>query len=102
MIRFNDRVENNLCRDPFVRLRNAFDFDSCDVSIDAELEGSHSEGESGRGKVCVRAVTYLLPQSSQSLLLGMSVDVGANHKRNDVEKRYPCMLRQELLRKCQC
>ncbi len=47
MIRFNDRVGNNLGRDLFVPLRNAFDFNSFDVSIGAEPEGSHTEGDSG-------------------------------------------------------
>lgn len=31
----------------------------------------------------------------------MCVYVCANHERNDIEKRYPRMLRQELLSKCQ-
>jgi hypothetical protein len=42
-----------ICRNLFVLLRNAFDFNSVDVCIDAEPEGSHTEGKSGEGQyVC--------------------------------------------------
>lgn len=42
--------------------------------------------------------TYLPPQSSQSLLLSMRVDISPNDKRDDIEERDPCMFRQEFLR----
>jgi hypothetical protein len=47
----------------------------------------------------VHPITDLLPQSGEPLLLCVSVDVGSDHKRNDVEERNPCLFRQELLRK---
>lgn len=46
--------------------------------------------------------TYLLPQGRQPLLLGVSVDVRPNDKAHDIEERHPRLLREELLRKCQC
>lgn len=45
--------------------------------------------------------TNLLPQSSQALLLGVRVDVGADDKGDDVEERHPRLLGQELLRERQ-
>ena len=45
--------------------------------------------------------TCLLPKSIQPLLLCVCVDVGTDNERNDVEKRNPCVLREELLGKGQ-
>lgn len=39
----------------------------------------------------------LLPQRSQSLLLGGRVDVGSDQESDEVEERHPCLLGQELL-----
>ena len=44
---------------------------------------------------------YLSPQSSEPLLLRMGIYVGADYEGYDVEERYPCVLRQEFLRKSQ-
>ncbi len=46
--------------------------------------------------------TYLLPQCIEPLLLSMCVNVGADHKGDDVEEGNPCLLRQEFLGKRQC
>lgn len=85
--RFNDRVGNDLCSIGLVRRHSAW------VS---------SLADKFQGVVKMGFKTDLSPQSGQSLLLGMCVDVGANHKGNDVEKGDPCMFRQELLGKGQC
>ena len=45
---------------------------------------------------------YLPPQSLESLLLRLRVNPGANDKGHEIEKRYPSLLRQELLGKRQC
>lgn len=42
-------------------------------------------------------MTYLLPESGKPLLLGVSVDVCANNKGNDVEEWYPRLFGQEFL-----
>lgn len=39
----------------------------------------------------------LLSQSSQTLLLGVSIDVSTNDEADDVEEGHPCLLGQELL-----
>lgn len=44
---------------------------------------------------------YLLSQSSQSLLLGMCVDVRSNTERNEVEEWDPGVFWEELLGECQ-
>lgn len=48
-----------------------------------------------------RNTTYLLPQSSQPLFLGMRIDVCTDNKRYKVEERDPGVLGQELLGKRQ-
>lgn len=48
-----------------------------------------------------RNTTYLLPQSSQPLLLGVRIDVCADNKRYKIEERDPSVLGQELLGKRQ-
>ena len=45
--------------------------------------------------------TYLFPQSSKPLLLGMSVDISPNAERQNVEEWHPSLLWEELLGKCQ-
>lgn len=47
------------------------------------------------------STTYLLPQSSQPLLLGVRIDVCADNKRYEIEERDPSVLGQELLGKRQ-
>ena len=47
-------------------------------------------------------LSYLPPQCSQPLLLGMRVDVCPNHERHDIEERDPCILREKFLGKRQC
>ena len=47
-------------------------------------------------------ISYLPPQRSQPLLLGMRIDVCPNHKRHDIEEGNPRMLGQEFLGKRQC
>lgn len=49
-----------------------------------------------------RVTVVLLSQSSETLLLGVSIDVGTNDKADDVEERHPGLLGQELLGKGQC
>lgn len=41
----------------------------------------------------------LPPQGRKPLLLGVRVDVGADNEPDNVEERYPGLLRKELLRK---
>ena len=53
-----------------------------------------------RASQCVGA-TYLSPQSSQPLLLGVRIDICSDDERDDVEEWHPSVLRQELLRKRQ-
>lgn len=48
-----------------------------------------------------RVTVVLLSQGSETLLLGVGVDVGTNDEGNDVEEGHPCLLRQELLGKGQ-
>ena len=48
-----------------------------------------------------RSSAHLPPQSSQPLLLGVRVNVGADHECHDVEERYPSLLGKELLGKRQ-
>lgn len=43
----------------------------------------------------------LSSESSKSLLLGVRVDIGADHETDDVEEWNPCLLWQEFLRKCE-
>lgn len=43
----------------------------------------------------------LSPECSESLLLGVRVDIGADHEADNVEEGNPCLLWQEFLRKCQ-
>lgn len=43
----------------------------------------------------------LLPESCESLLLGVRIDVGTNDESDDVEEGHPCLLGQELLRECE-
>lgn len=47
------------------------------------------------------SAAYLLPQGCQSLLLGMGVDVCADHKGYKVEERHPQVLWQEVLSESQ-
>jgi hypothetical protein len=46
-----------------------------------------------------RVAVVLLSQGSQTLLLGVGIDVCTNDKGNDVEEGYPGLLREELLGK---
>jgi hypothetical protein len=46
-----------------------------------------------------RVAVVLLSQGSQTLLLGVCIDVCTNDKGNDVEEGYPGLLREELLGK---
>ena len=62
------------CPNRFVRLRNA----NQPVSFEAQ---------------CQILTDYLLPQSGQSLLLGVSIDVSSNDERKDIEERNPSLLR---------
>lgn len=45
------------------------------------------------------AVLILPPESLQSLLLGMCIDVSTNHEADEVEEWYPNLIRQECLGK---
>lgn len=42
-----------------------------------------------------------LPQSLETLLLGLGVDVGADEETDNVEERNPGLLGEELLRECE-
>ena len=54
------------------------------------------------GTRSLAAVTkVLLAERRKTLLLGDGVDVGADDKGNDIEKRDPGLLGKELLGKCQ-
>ena len=54
------------------------------------------------GKVFTRgSTTYLPPQSSQPLLLGVGINVCTDHERDEIEEGNPSVLGQELLGKRQ-